>query len=201
MELWMDASMNVKQRSTNRTRRKAAAACVMMTMTAMCALGASSAAWAQAGGKADKSAKADNKGDKIMSREELRACMKQNKTLEGGNEKFEGSRKTLDAEKAELAKEREVLDQQVKAVAAERDAVDKADEAAVKAYNEKASAMITTFNTRKPEIDAKVDDWNARNRAHNERALAHEQAMKDYNDACATRRFREDDEKAIRAGK
>jgi predicted RNase H-like nuclease (RuvC/YqgF family) len=188
----MDASMNVKRSGATAT----------VCMGAMIAIAmAAPAAWAQASGKADKSAKADNKGDKIMSRDELRACMKQSDTLKAGTEDLERNRKTLDTEKADLAKEREALDEQVKAVAAERETVDKADEAAVKAYNDKANAMIATYNTRKPEIDAKVDGWNAKNRALVERAQAQDQSSKSYNESCVTRRFREDDEKAIRAGK
>jgi chromosome segregation ATPase len=181
--------------------KRSAAVGAMCTAAAIIVAAAAPAAWAQASGKADKSAKADNKGDKIMTRDELRECMKRNDTLKAGTDDLERSRKTLDGEKADLAKERETLDQQVKTVAAERDTVDKADEAAVKAYNDKVNAMIATHNTRKAEIDAKVDGWNAKNRALGERAQAQEQSLKNYNDTCAARRFREEDEKAIRAGK
>ena len=141
------------------------------------------------------------KSDRVMTREELRACMKRNDTLKNDKGELERSRGALDTEKAEIAKDRDALDQQLKAVAAERDTVDKADEAAVKAYNDKANAFIATYNTRKAEQDAKVDAWNAKNRAHTDRAAGYEQELKGYNDTCASRRFREDDEKAIRAGK
>jgi hypothetical protein len=146
-------------------------------------------------------AQSGGKNDRIMTREELRACMKRSEALKTGSDELLTGRRALDGEKADIAKERDSLDQQVKAVAAERDTVDKADEAAVKAYNDKANAMIATYDTKKGELDAKVDAWNARNRAHNERAMTYEQELKSYNDTCATRRFREDDEKAIRAGK
>lgn len=183
--LWMDASMNVK--------RNAAAAATYLAATIVIAT--APAAWAQA------SAKPDNKGDKIMTRDELRACMKRGDELKAAGDELERDRKVLDGEKADVAKQREVLDQRMKAVAAERETVDKSDEAAVKAYNDKANETIAYVNTRNTEIDAQANALNGRSRAFNERVLAHQQATKDKDTACASRRFREDDEKAIRAGK
>jgi predicted nucleic acid-binding Zn-ribbon protein len=163
-------------------------------LVAACAVLAAVPVWAQ-------SAKSTGPGDKVMSREELRACLKEGDTLKSRNGEFERGRKDLDAEKARLFEEREALDKEVQAMSAERSKVDTADEAAVKAYNEKANAAIASYNTKKPEVDAKIDAWNAKNRSFNERAVAHDQQMKAWNDGCGSRRYREDDEKAIRAGK
>jgi hypothetical protein len=183
--------MDMNPTSTTNATTTRAARCARRALVLLLVGVAVLPAMAQGGGKKDR----------IMTREELRACMKRSEALKTGSDELLTGRRTLDVEKADIAKERDGLDQQVKAIAAERDTVDKADETAVKAYNDKANAMIATYNTRKGEIDAKVDGWNARNRAHNERAMAQEQELKSYNDDCATRRFREDDEKAIRAGK
>ena len=60
--------------------------------------------------------------------------------------------------------------------------------------------MVRVYNARATAQDRRVDDWNARN----ERALKAQQIYQTDHEAwsadCATRRYREDDEDAIRRG-
>jgi hypothetical protein len=60
---------------------------------------------------------------------------------------------------------------------------------------------VADFNTKASALDARVTDWNGRNAKLNDTGAELEAERKDWVKACADRRYREDDEKAIRAGK
>ena len=62
-------------------------------------------------------------------------------------------------------------------------------------------AAVNAYNARVGTLDKRVVDWNQRNAQWNEASKALEIERKDWVDQCGNRRYREDDEKAIRAGK
>ena len=86
--------------------------------------------------------------------------------------------------------EREQLDVERKTLDAERETVVAENQAAV-----------NTYNARVGNLDARVQDWNQRNAQWNEASKALEIERQDWVDQCGNRRYREDDEKAIRAGR
>ncbi len=191
-------------------------------------------------------------GGKVMSKEELRSCLKRQDELGKGKTEIDGQSATLEAERQALLKEAE-------AVKAEQASVGSRNESArefnnrmkafaaevqvwndkVKAFNEsgkkgaaaetekaelekqktdldkKAAAfeaersqlgigaddMVKASNDRALALNAKTDDWNGRNGQHQKRAEAHEDARATWTDECGGRRYREDDEKALKAGK
>ena len=97
---------------------------------------------------------------------------------------YEGRKLALNKEREDIEKERVVLE-------AERTAISAAASGdAVRAYNAKALAL-----------DARVTSWNERNNKWNEAIAALDAERKAWLAACADRRYREDDETAIRRGK
>ena len=95
----------------------------------------------------------------------------------------ERQRAELDREREEMAKEQVTLDADKERLAVEHTP-------AAAAYNVKFLAA-----------SARVTDWNKRNEAWNQTFKANEAERKGWVDACSDRRYREDDEKAIRAGR
>lgn len=95
----------------------------------------------------------------------------------------EGERRQLDNDRAQLQKEQAALE-------AERAAVGTSAQQAVADYNAKAQAL-----------DARVKDWNRRNAELSDLAVAVNLERERWVDECANRRYREDDEIAIRNGK
>ncbi len=57
------------------------------------------------------------------------------------------------------------------------------------------------YNVKATALDTRVTDWNARNAKLNEANAAREAERKGWVTACSDRRYREDDEIAIRKGK
>jgi hypothetical protein len=104
----------------------------------------------------------------------------------------ESKAKGSDADKArtELNAEREVFVKEGPGLEAEKAALTADSEAAVKVYNSKAQV-----------VDARVTAWNTRNQETNDRATAMEAERATWVTACSDRRYREDDEIAIRKGK
>jgi hypothetical protein len=95
-----------------------------------------------------------------------------------------------DRERTAINKEREALDAERKALEAEKDGLIAKLQARVTAYNDKAKV-----------VDQRVTDWNTRNNKANEAALSLEAERKDWVANCSNRRYREEDEMAIKAGK
>lgn len=95
----------------------------------------------------------------------------------------EREREALGVERAALEKERESLEaEKVTTVAQLQEAVN--------AYNTKAGV-----------VDKRVQDWNQRNAKLNDASGAVEAERKDWVVNCSNRRYREEDEMAIKAGK
>jgi chromosome segregation ATPase len=90
----------------------------------------------------------------------------------------------------EINRERDELEKQQKALEAEKASFASSSDATLKVYNGKATAL-----------DAKVVDWNQRNEQWNTSTKALEAERATWVAGCADRRYREDDETAIRKGK
>ncbi len=95
----------------------------------------------------------------------------------------ERQREALNKERLEIEKQRAELE-------AERTRMTTGSAEAVRAYNAKAGAL-----------DARVGDWNQRNARWNEMSTALETDRQTWAASCADRRYREEDENAIKAGK
>lgn len=187
---------------------------------------------------------------KLMSREELRSCLKRLDDLNVAVKDLEALRPSLDRERDELKAggdalkaERAEVDSRLVAVRewevrmrshgseieafnkrsaalqeaprgqqdslaaqlnGERERLQKAREALgteeaglVPAYQSQAKA----YNERALARDAKVTDWNARNAAAVDASVKQQEARLLWLNECANRPYLEDDEKAIKAGK
>jgi len=101
-------------------------------------------------------------------------------------------RSAAETEKSRLAlnAEREAIEKDRAGLEGERTALTSNSETALKAYNARAS-----------EVDVRVSIWNERNVKSNEVGSLLESDRKTWVTNCADRRYREDDEKAIQAGK
>jgi chromosome segregation ATPase len=90
----------------------------------------------------------------------------------------------------DLKADRERLQKTREGLAVQEAAVVPVYQDAVKTYNERATAR-----------DARVADWNQRNKAAVDASATHQEARALWLNECANRPYREDDEKAIKAGK
>ena len=93
-------------------------------------------------------------------------------------------------ERSALNKERDALGVEQKTLESEKAAFTTKSESLVAAYNAKAGA-----------VDAKVVAWNQRNEQWNQGSRALEAERVKWLEDCADRRYREDDENAIKRGK
>lgn len=186
---------------------------------------------------------------KLLLRDELRACLKQQETLATRRAEVDQQREPLEREKASLFTEQQAL-------AAERERLDglrrsasdlsarfKAHGERVQGWNQRAQALqdksgpaadreraameternqlqqdqaaleaertrlgdgaqqaVNAFNARAQALDQRVADWNRRNAEFTDRANTVNQEREQWLDSCANRRYREEDEIAIRKG-
>lgn len=218
---------------------------------AACLLGAAAPAALAQGDTKTLGGKTASSG-KVMTREELRACMKQQADLtarKGGLEKRQASiqdergqiQKDTDAIKAEqealssrkaqvddLNKRMEAHAERVKdlnqrsadfeqagrsgpnaererrKMDKERQDIEKA-EAVLKADREKlvggTNDAVSKLNARVEAQQQVASDWNSRSKKLDQELQAYEADRSDWVIGCGDRRYREDDEKAILAGK
>lgn len=96
----------------------------------------------------------------------------------------------LERLKGEINSEREVLEKELKELEAARASLTAESEAGVSAFNAKAVAL-----------DGRVNTWNQRNLQVNEAAKLLEDERSLWLSECGNRRYREDDEAAIRRSK
>ena len=89
-----------------------------------------------------------------------------------------------------INREREEIEVASKKLNEDRARITSESEAAVAAYNAKAMAL-----------DTRVNEWNARNQAWNDAGGALDAERKTWVANCGDRRYREDDEAAIRRGR
>lgn len=194
-----------------------------------------------------------NPGGPILTRDELRVCLKEEERLrtrltdlEGGRGPLDREKETLGVEQAALRADRAPLDELKKktddlaarlrdyaarvdawnkgvtefnanlranTAASERQRVEfnrQRDELAkllVELEAEKArhtaesEGMVRAYNARLAALDSRVVDWNQRNGQANETNQALEVERQAWLAACGDRRYREEDEQAVRAGK
>lgn len=190
-------------------------------------------------------------GGKVMTKEELRACMKQQDDLAKGRTDLEVRREALNKERDAIQAENEALkteqssfkdrsskvkeyNDRMTAFAARVDAYnaamaelaemkagpfadrrrreldkEKQELARIDAQQKSEGAnMQTGMQQEVAALNARVDaqgkratDWNTRSKALDAEATAYEDKRVDWKLECGDRRYREDDEKAIRAGK
>lgn len=235
---------------------------------ALCALALAGAAWAQTGapGPAAKSTAAKPGtakpaagktlsgkaagGGKLMTREELRACLTRQDAINQAAKDVEALRPALDREREELKAtgdalkaERAEVDRQL-AMVREWEGRVRAHTAEIEAFNKRSAALqeaprnqqeklveelkvererlqqtrsalgvdeaklvpayrasAAAYNERALARDAKVADWNARNAAAVEAAVKQQEDRALWLNECANRPYLEDDEQAIKAGK
>jgi hypothetical protein len=129
------------------------------------------------------SSKSKGAGDRILTRDELRACFKQRDGLKAQRDGLDRERSKLDAERADLVKEGAALKEVL-------DALDRTSQEAVDNYNAKAT-----------QRDAAVDAWNVRSADAKDRDKAYEETQSAWRKNCNERRYREEDEAALRKGK
>ena len=191
-------------------------------------------------------------GGKLLTRDELRACLKQRDTLTGQLNELAGARTALNqerdalnAEQAALKTERENL-AGMKTAVEELNAKTKTFQQQVDEWNKRVAALaeskghassvekqradlneqgeglrkrqgelngerdavlargeeqVKAFNARAGAVDAKVADWNERNRKLNERGDTLQTEREIWAADCGDKRYREDDEKAVLSGK
>ncbi|MEY3253521.1 MAG: hypothetical protein RL227_2494, partial [Pseudomonadota bacterium] len=188
----------------------------------------------------------------ILTREELRACLKQEETIRVRLAEHEAARAPIDQERQGVTAQQEALRLervQVEAVAAKTAAFRtkmEAHAARVAAWNRDVEAfnarapqgaagerervrintereglqkaqteleaervamagdnerIVASFNARVKEVEAVVEQWNQRNKGWNDAGAKLEAERKGWVAACADRRYREDDENAIKAGR
>lgn len=187
---------------------------------------------------------------KLLTRDELRACLKRLDDINATSKSLEGQRAGLDREREELMKEAEAIkplraDADVKLAAVrEWEGRMRSHATDVEAYNTKvkeievaprnkreemAAALepererltkarpplaeeearvvpayqsaVKSYNERALARDAKVNDWNARNKSTVDAAVKHDEERQAWLNDCANRPYREDDEIAIKSGK
>lgn len=189
-------------------------------------------------------------GGKMLTRDELRACMKRLDQVNAGTKDLQQRRSALDGEKDELVKSGEGLKAMKAEVETKLAAVRewegrmRAHAADIEAFNRKTKAVeeaprnqreelskalegerenlnkvrtvlgeeearlvpayesgVRAYNERALARDAVVNDWNARNKLLNDSGTKLENDRTDWLTECANRPYREDDEIAIKAGK
>ncbi len=96
-------------------------------------------------------------------------------------------------ERDEINAERAVLEKEHGALEAERQRLQGLQAARTDA--------VQAFNLKVRALDARVADWNRRNNAYNDANAAIESDRLAWSASCGNRRYREEDELAIRSGK
>lgn len=120
---------------------------------------------------------------KLLTRDELRHCLKEEAGLKTQGEQVKHSRVELDAEQAQIAADEQAL-------GAERAAIDANDGAAVDAFNAKLGAL----RERKAAYQARALGYNGEADAYNAR-------QQGWTGQCADRPYDERDYFAIQRGK
>lgn len=120
---------------------------------------------------------------KLLTRDELRHCLKEEAGLKTQGQQVQRSRGELDAEQAAIASDEQAL-------GAERAAIDASDAAAVDAFNVKLVAL----RDRKAAYQARAQGYNGEADAYNTR-------QQGWAGQCADRPYDERDYFAIQRGK
>ncbi len=98
---------------------------------------------------------------------------------------------------ADAERTREALNKEREGIASDGAALE-ADKTRI---NEASKAAVSAFNTKAVALDSRVKSWNERNAKLNVDSANVEAERKTWVSECSDRRYREEDEAAIRAGK
>lgn len=134
---------------------------------------------------------------KLLTRDQLRACLKQQAALKEQGADASKAQAVLDADKAEIARADAELARTDEALAAERATVDVSNSAAVDAFNAKLQQQAA----QREERDKRVEAYNARLPAYNQQAQALQGAEQGWKADCGDRAYDEADYFAIQRGK
>jgi chromosome segregation ATPase len=197
-----------------------------------------------------KSAQRQGPGDNIMTREELRACLKQEDAVNARRRDIQAENTTLAREKEDLQRQAEALKGENQTIAQRNAAIRdlaariRDHETRVQSWNQRVAKLgeaprgdrerlqteleaekltlqqsfetltaennrlsdgfseaVAAYNTRAREHGQQLDGWNQRSRALADASAAEQRQREDWRLACGNRRFREEDEAAIRGGK
>jgi hypothetical protein len=165
-----------------------AARCTAWALACAClgstALGQSPAPADKAGtSSAQKSLGSGKSTARVLTRDELRACLATQDQQRGKREALTRTGAELDKEKADIAAEEAAMQSSLATL-------DHTSEEAVKAYNQRVQ-----------DHGARIDAYNQRNAALSTDATAWQTAQDSWTTNCGDRRYREDDEIAIKRGK
>lgn len=134
---------------------------------------------------------------KLLTRDQLRGCLKQQAALKEQGADAAKAQAALDADKAEIARLDGEIARSEGAVAAERATVDVTNEAAVTAFNAKLQQQAA----QREERDKRVEGYNAKLAPFNGQAQALNTAEQAWKTDCADRAYDEADFFAIQRGK
>ena len=113
-----------------------------------------------------------------------------NKAVADFNVSPRATSSTAERQRGEFNRQRDELAKQLVELEAERLRHAADSEGMVRVYNDRVAAM-----------DTRVVDWNQRNNQANEASKSLELERQGWLDSCGNRRYREEDEVAVRAGK
>ncbi len=119
----------------------------------------------------------------ILTRDQLRACRTQQERVVQRDDALANEKATLAATQGEIVRSGEVLKTKLSTL-------DRTDAEAVAAYNDQTQAR-----------DRQIDDFETRANAFNGSVKAADAEREVHRQACANRRFLEEDEAAIKKGK
>jgi chromosome segregation ATPase len=197
-----------------------------------------------------KGAQRQGPGDNIMTREELRSCLKQEDAVNARRRDIQARNGTLAGEKEELQRQAEALKGENQTIAQRNSAIRdlatriRDHESRVQSWNQRVAKLdeaprgdrerlqaeleaekqglqqsfealtaennrlsdgfteaVAAYNARAQEHGQRLDGWNQRSAALAGEATAEQRQREDWRVACGNRRFREEDEAAIRSGK
>jgi chromosome segregation ATPase len=207
-------------------------------------------AWAQASDTKTLSGKSGS--GKIMTRDELRVCLKQQESLASRKAELEARQNAIAAERIEIQKETDAIKAEQAALGSRKAAVDdlnarmtafsakvkdlqarqedfersgrggptaererrklekeaadiKKEETELNAERDKLQAggneLVAKLNARVDAQQQRAQSWNDRSKQLGTDQQAYEDDRINWIDTCGNRRYKEDDEKAIKAGK
>jgi chromosome segregation ATPase len=231
-------------------RTEYSSVCARLLGVALVAVAVHGAALAQAGDTKTLSGKAGT--GKVMTREELRACIKQQGSLTSRKSELEGRQAALASERTKIQTDTDALKADQQALSSGKEQVEAlntrvaAFQARAKALQERreefervarsgpaadrerrlmeketadlkkeesdimaareslvatSQAAVDKLNARAQAQQQQAEDWNERSKKLTAEQQAHEDERIGWIDNCGNRRYREDDEKAIKAGK
>ena len=132
---------------------------------------------------AEKSLGSGKSTGRVLTRDELRACMARQADQHTKREAIVKSTAELDKEEAGIHAEAEAIKEA-------REALDRTSQEAIDGFNKRLLAndeRIDAFNKRKADLAAEATAW--------------QNVQNDWTVNCGDRRYREDDETAIKRGK